>query len=98
MRAVGTVLVLVVLATVVATGAPALHIALQSAELRQLYDGHRISDTTRRLLQYDLDLEENGAGAPTGTGRRPPVTEEASDAVVRDRDPGAPRLRPARSR
>jgi CPA1 family monovalent cation:H+ antiporter len=40
-------------------------IALQSAELRQLYDGHRISDTTRRLLQYDLDLEETGLGRHT---------------------------------
>ncbi|MFC1417770.1 Na+/H+ antiporter [Streptacidiphilus cavernicola] len=37
-------------------------IALQSAELRRLYDTHRISDTTRRLLQYDLDLEEAGLG------------------------------------
>ena len=37
-------------------------IALQSAELRRLYDTHRISDTTRRMLQYDLDLEEAGLG------------------------------------
>jgi CPA1 family monovalent cation:H+ antiporter len=33
-------------------------IALQSTELRRLYDEHRISDTTRRRLQNDLDREE----------------------------------------
>ncbi|MFD9123889.1 Na+/H+ antiporter [Kitasatospora sp. NPDC059571] len=37
-------------------------IAVQGAELRRLYDDHRISDTTRRQLQRDLDLEEAGLG------------------------------------
>ncbi|QMU76670.1 Na+/H+ antiporter [Streptacidiphilus sp. PB12-B1b] len=38
-------------------------IAVQSAELRRLYDQHRVSDATRRALQHDLDLEEAGMGA-----------------------------------
>ncbi|MGW7236225.1 Na+/H+ antiporter [Streptomyces sp. NPDC054804] len=33
-------------------------IAVESAELRRLYDEHTISDTTRRRLQRSLDLEE----------------------------------------
>ncbi|MDH6136636.1 Na+/H+ antiporter [Kitasatospora sp. MAA4] len=33
-------------------------IAVQSTELHRLYDEHRISDTTRRTLQHDLDREE----------------------------------------
>ncbi|MEV6766694.1 Na+/H+ antiporter [Streptomyces sp. NPDC051105] len=33
-------------------------IAVESAELRRLYDEHAISDTTRRRLQRSLDLEE----------------------------------------
>ncbi|MFE9453741.1 Na+/H+ antiporter [Streptomyces sp. NPDC006739] len=33
-------------------------IAVEAAELRRLYDGHAISDTTRRRLQRSLDLEE----------------------------------------
>jgi len=33
-------------------------IALQSTELRRLYDEHQVSDTTRRNLQRDLDLED----------------------------------------
>ncbi|QIB47207.1 MULTISPECIES: Na+/H+ antiporter [Streptomyces] len=33
-------------------------IAVEAAELRHLYDEHRISDTTRRRLQRSLDLEE----------------------------------------
>ncbi len=37
-------------------------IAVQSAELRRLYDAHQVSDTTRRRLQRDLDLEETGLG------------------------------------
>ncbi|MEV7026169.1 Na+/H+ antiporter [Kitasatospora sp. NPDC093558] len=37
-------------------------IAVQNAELRRLYEEHRISDTTLRLLQRDLDLEEAGLG------------------------------------
>ncbi|MEY9875527.1 Na+/H+ antiporter [Streptacidiphilus sp. MAP12-33] len=37
-------------------------IAVQSAELRRLYDDHEISDTTRRRLQHELDLEETGLG------------------------------------
>ncbi|MEV4613199.1 Na+/H+ antiporter [Kitasatospora sp. NPDC049258] len=37
-------------------------IAVQETELRRLYDDHRISDTTRRRLQRDLDLEEAGLG------------------------------------
>ncbi len=37
-------------------------IAVQSAELRRLYDAHQVSDTTRRRLQRDLDLEEAGLG------------------------------------
>lgn len=30
----------------------------ETAELQRLYDGHRISDSTRRRLQRSLDLEE----------------------------------------
>lgn len=30
----------------------------EAAELQRLYDGHLISDTTRRRLQRSLDLEE----------------------------------------
>ncbi|MGA5824316.1 Na+/H+ antiporter [Kitasatospora sp. NPDC094028] len=37
-------------------------IAVQSAELHRLYDEHRISDTTRRRLQHDLDREEAALG------------------------------------
>lgn len=37
-------------------------IAIQSAELHRLYDEHRISDTTRRRLQQDLDREEAALG------------------------------------
>lgn len=37
-------------------------IAVQGTELRRLYDEHRISDTTRRRLQTDLDREESGLG------------------------------------
>jgi monovalent cation/hydrogen antiporter len=37
-------------------------IAVQNTELRALYDGHRISDTTRRRLQTDLDREESALG------------------------------------
>ncbi|WP_406194830.1 Na+/H+ antiporter [Kitasatospora sp. NBC_01560] len=37
-------------------------IAVQSDELHRLYDDHRISDTTLRQLQRDLDLEETGLG------------------------------------
>jgi CPA1 family monovalent cation:H+ antiporter len=33
-------------------------ITVEEAELRRLYDEHRISDTTRRRLQRSLDLEE----------------------------------------
>ncbi|MFC1409722.1 Na+/H+ antiporter [Streptacidiphilus sp. N1-12] len=33
-------------------------VALQGAELRRLYDEHRVSETTRRRLQRDLDLED----------------------------------------
>ncbi|KUN88141.1 Na+/H+ antiporter [Streptomyces griseoruber] len=33
-------------------------IAVETAELQHLYDGHAISDTTRRRLQRGLDLEE----------------------------------------
>jgi CPA1 family monovalent cation:H+ antiporter len=33
-------------------------IAVQNAELRRLYDEHRISAATRRSLQHDLDREE----------------------------------------
>lgn len=39
-------------------------IAVQSAELHRLYDGHRISDTTRRRLQHDLDREDAALGTP----------------------------------
>ncbi|MGW2250615.1 Na+/H+ antiporter [Kitasatospora sp. NPDC001660] len=39
-------------------------IAAQSTELRRLYDEHRISDTTRRRLQHDLDREEAALGTP----------------------------------
>ena len=35
-------------------------IVLQGTELQRMYDTHQISDTTRRQLQYDLDLEESG--------------------------------------
>jgi len=38
-------------------------IALQVAELRRLYDEHQVSDTTRRNLQHDLDLEDAAMGA-----------------------------------
>ena len=38
-------------------------IAVQTAELRRLYDGHQVSDATRRQLQRDLDLEDAGLGA-----------------------------------
>ncbi|MEY9967892.1 Na+/H+ antiporter [Streptacidiphilus sp. MAP12-16] len=37
-------------------------IAIQGAQLRRLYDEHQVSDTTRRRLQHDLDLEEAGLG------------------------------------
>jgi CPA1 family monovalent cation:H+ antiporter len=37
-------------------------IALQNTELRRLYADHRISDTTRRRLQNDLDREESALG------------------------------------
>ncbi|MFG2918590.1 hypothetical protein ACGF0D_37615 [Kitasatospora sp. NPDC048298] len=37
-------------------------IAVQSTELHRLYDEHRISDTTRRRLQHDLDREEAALG------------------------------------
>jgi CPA1 family monovalent cation:H+ antiporter len=37
-------------------------IAVQSTELRRLYDDNRVSDTTRRRLQRDLDLEDLGLG------------------------------------
>lgn len=37
-------------------------IALQNAELRRLYDDHRISEATRRRLQTDLDREESALG------------------------------------
>ncbi|MBY8883017.1 Na+/H+ antiporter [Actinacidiphila acidipaludis] len=37
-------------------------ITVQNTELRRLYDGHRISDTTRRRLQTDLDREESALG------------------------------------
>ncbi|CAM5704880.1 Na+/H+ antiporter OS=Kitasatospora aureofaciens OX=1894 GN=GCM10010502_24880 PE=3 SV=1 [Kitasatospora aureofaciens] len=37
-------------------------IAVQSTELHCLYDEHRISDTTRRRLQHDLDREEAALG------------------------------------
>ncbi|WP_457030778.1 Na+/H+ antiporter [Kitasatospora sp. P5_F3] len=39
-------------------------IAVQNAELRRRYDEHRVSSTTRRRLQRDLDLEETGLGGP----------------------------------
>ncbi|GAB7184454.1 NhaP-type Na+/H+ or K+/H+ antiporter [Kitasatospora sp. Ki12] len=39
-------------------------IAVQSAALHRLYDEHRISDTTRRSLQHDLDREEAALGTP----------------------------------
>ncbi|MFI6151329.1 Na+/H+ antiporter [Kitasatospora sp. NPDC051170] len=38
-------------------------IAVQNTELRRLYEEHRISDTTLRVLQRDLDLEEAGLGS-----------------------------------
>jgi len=37
-------------------------IRVRNEELRRLYDAHEISDTTRRRLQNDLDLEEAGLG------------------------------------
>ncbi|WP_331743840.1 Na+/H+ antiporter [Kitasatospora sp. NBC_01300] len=37
-------------------------ISVQNAELHRLYDEHRISDTTRRTLQHDLDREEAALG------------------------------------
>ncbi|MEU1627994.1 Na+/H+ antiporter [Streptomyces sp. NPDC020096] len=37
-------------------------IAVETAELRRLYDIHRISDTTRRRIQRRLDLEEARLG------------------------------------
>jgi CPA1 family monovalent cation:H+ antiporter len=37
-------------------------IDLQNTELHRLYDDHRISDTTRRQLQRDLDLEAAALG------------------------------------
>ncbi|MFH9347956.1 Na+/H+ antiporter [Kitasatospora sp. NPDC017646] len=37
-------------------------IAVQNTELRRLYEEHRISDTTLRALQRDLDLEEAALG------------------------------------
>ncbi|PBC39119.1 Na+/H+ antiporter [Rhodococcus sp. ACS1] len=37
-------------------------IAVQNAELRRLFDEHRISDATRRSLQNDLDREEAALG------------------------------------
>ncbi|MFJ9610448.1 Na+/H+ antiporter [Kitasatospora sp. NPDC101176] len=37
-------------------------IAVQGAELHRLYDDHRISDTTRRRLQHDLDREDAALG------------------------------------
>ncbi|GAA2244222.1 Na+/H+ antiporter [Kitasatospora cystarginea] len=37
-------------------------LAVQNAELHRLYDGHRISDTTRRRLQHELDREEAALG------------------------------------
>ncbi|GAA1251163.1 Na+/H+ antiporter [Kitasatospora nipponensis] len=37
-------------------------IAVESAELRRLYDEQRISDATRSSLQHALDLEEAGLG------------------------------------
>jgi NhaP-type Na+/H+ or K+/H+ antiporter len=39
-------------------------IALQNAHLNRLYAEHRISDTTRRRLQHDLDREEAALGRP----------------------------------
>ncbi|MET8546960.1 Na+/H+ antiporter, partial [Kitasatospora sp. NPDC004799] len=39
-------------------------IAVQSTALHRLYDEHRISDTTRRRLQHDLDREEAALGSP----------------------------------
>ncbi len=39
-------------------------IIVQREELLRLYDGHRISDTTRRRLQLDLDREEAALGGP----------------------------------
>ncbi|MEZ0094032.1 Na+/H+ antiporter [Streptacidiphilus sp. EB129] len=37
-------------------------IAVQGNELRRLYDGHQVSEATRRRLQHDLDLEEAALG------------------------------------
>ncbi|MCX4683300.1 hypothetical protein OG401_03065 [Kitasatospora purpeofusca] len=37
-------------------------IAVQSGALHRLYENHRISDTTLRQLQRDLDLKETGLG------------------------------------
>nr|WP_095877197.1 Na+/H+ antiporter [Streptomyces sp. TLI_235] len=39
-------------------------ITVQSIELHRLYDEHRISDTTRRRLQHDLDREDAALGTP----------------------------------
>ncbi|MDH6133488.1 Na+/H+ antiporter [Kitasatospora sp. MAA4] len=39
-------------------------IAVETAELRRLYEDHRISDATRGALQHTLDLEEAGLGEP----------------------------------
>ncbi|MEV8096483.1 hypothetical protein [Kitasatospora sp. NPDC085879] len=39
-------------------------ITVQSIELHRLYDEHRIGDTTRRRLQYDLDREDAALGTP----------------------------------
>ncbi|WP_327065339.1 Na+/H+ antiporter [Kitasatospora sp. NBC_01250] len=37
-------------------------LAVQNAQLRHLYDEHRISDATRRSLQHDLDRQEAALG------------------------------------
>ncbi|MHA6763803.1 cation:proton antiporter domain-containing protein [Streptacidiphilus sp. PAMC 29251] len=37
-------------------------VARQGAELHRLYDAHQVSDTTRRRLQHDLDLEAAALG------------------------------------
>jgi monovalent cation/hydrogen antiporter len=47
-------------------------IAVQGKELRRLYDEHRISDTTRRRLQQDLDREEAALGVPAPRRRAEP--------------------------
>ena len=43
-------------------------IAVQTVELRRLYDEHQVSDATRRQLQHDLDLEDAGLGTDAGSG------------------------------